>query len=857
MQWLKSVIRAGLEWLESGLDRVCGPTLNPLTQLGALGWFLFWLIAVSGIYLFIFFDTGVTQAYSSIESIIHDQWWAGGILRSVHRYASDGLVVVTFLHMLREFAMDRMRGRRWFAWVTGLVLIGFIYVCGITGYWMVWDQLAQYVALSTSRWLDALPIFAEPISRNFLSNAELSGRFFTLMVYLHIAAPLLMLLFMWVHIQRYNYALVNPALKLMIGTGAGFLLLSLVSPALSQAPANLDRIAATVGLDWFYLAFYPLMDRIGAVGLWWLVLAVFVVLVALPWLPRLREPPPAVVHLDHCNGCSRCFDDCPFGAITMNPRSDGAAFSAEAVVDADLCVRCGICVGACPTATPFRRATALVPGIELPEFNLEALRDQVETVAGTLTGEARILVFKCPHGAAVTPPAGASVGVIEVPCTGMVPPPFIDFVVARRLADGAMLAGCREGDCYERLGVRWTEQRIAGERDPYLRDRVPRDRVAVSWAGPGQRADRARALASFAGALIRPQGAAQPGAPAQQRAAWRQALARPSRPVRYAALGAMVSRRDRAARLFLRHAHRPAAGRHGRHRHAELQPCRTQPAGVPALQPGGDGQARAQHAAGGGDCPRGRWPVYMQLELDGRVVYAGTRQPCRSVRSRLGLPRPRRTSGACSGRTTRSTELQVGADRLSRTRVVDRRQRQRREAVRAVRPRRRQAAVFGPTAASTTSSRSGVHRAGQASGADRDGGGGGPHLRVVSRQRLVGPRHAEVGVPAARALPLKSFATSVSPWVVTLEALAPYRVPAFARPEGDPRPLPYLADEENEAHGGFDLRLEALLSVEGDARAGHAAVRGCAAATSATSTGPWRRWWRTTPRTAATSSRAT
>jgi fumarylacetoacetase len=58
----------------------------------------------------------------------------------------------------------------------------------------------------------------------------------------------------------------------------------------------------------------------------------------------------------------------------------------------------------------------------------------------------------------------------------------------------------------------------------------------------------------------------------------------------------------------------------------------------------------------------------------------------------------------------------------------------------------------------------------------------------------------------------KSFATSVSPWVVTLEALAPYRVPAFPRPEGDPRPLPYLSDEGNEAHGGIDLRLEALLS---------------------------------------------
>ena len=47
MQWLKSAIRTCLEWLESGLDRVCGPDLNPLTQLGALGWFQFWLIAAS------------------------------------------------------------------------------------------------------------------------------------------------------------------------------------------------------------------------------------------------------------------------------------------------------------------------------------------------------------------------------------------------------------------------------------------------------------------------------------------------------------------------------------------------------------------------------------------------------------------------------------------------------------------------------------------------------------------------------------------------------------------------------------------------------------------------------------------
>ena len=58
----------------------------------------------------------------------------------------------------------------------------------------------------------------------------------------------------------------------------------------------------------------------------------------------------------------------------------------------------------------------------------------------------------------------------------------------------------------------------------------------------------------------------------------------------------------------------------------------------------------------------------------------------------------------------------------------------------------------------------------------------------------------------------KNFATSVSPWVVTLEALEPYRVPAFERPAGDPSPLPYLDSPENRRRGGIDVTVEVLLT---------------------------------------------
>jgi fumarylacetoacetase len=57
----------------------------------------------------------------------------------------------------------------------------------------------------------------------------------------------------------------------------------------------------------------------------------------------------------------------------------------------------------------------------------------------------------------------------------------------------------------------------------------------------------------------------------------------------------------------------------------------------------------------------------------------------------------------------------------------------------------------------------------------------------------------------------KNFATSISPWIVTFDALEPYRVPLAKRPPGDPSPLPYLTSDRNMSHGGVNLTLEVWL----------------------------------------------
>jgi fumarylacetoacetase len=60
----------------------------------------------------------------------------------------------------------------------------------------------------------------------------------------------------------------------------------------------------------------------------------------------------------------------------------------------------------------------------------------------------------------------------------------------------------------------------------------------------------------------------------------------------------------------------------------------------------------------------------------------------------------------------------------------------------------------------------------------------------------------------------KSFATTISPWIVTAEALAPFRVPAAPRPAGDPKPLPYLIDAFDASRGAFDITVEVWLRSE-------------------------------------------
>ncbi len=480
---IRPAMQRSLQRVEASFDFAFGPRANPWRHLGALSFLLFWIVAATGIYVYAAFDTSVTGAYTSVERITANAWPLSGLVRSLHRYASDAFVVVVLLHLGREWVSGHARGFRWFSWLTGVPLLWLLYASGIGGYWLVWDGQAQFSLIATAEWLDWLPLFGEPLVRNFIAGESVSDRFFSLLIFLHIGIPLVLLLGMWVHIQRISRPRTNPPRALALGLFAALVVLALAKPATSASPADLSLVPATLDLDWFYVAVNALFYATSGGVLWAVCGSATFILALLPWLPRQPRAPAARVDLANCNGCGRCFADCPYAAVTLEPRTDGKPRPFQAVVDPDLCAACGICAGACPSSTPFRSAGELISGIDMPQRPMRSLRAELERAIGALRGRVKLVVFGCDCGAAAAALAAPGTVVVSLICTAMLPPSFIEYAL-RSGADGVLITGCRDGDCQYRLGNRWTEERLAGRREPHLRALVPTERVRVAWAGP-------------------------------------------------------------------------------------------------------------------------------------------------------------------------------------------------------------------------------------------------------------------------------------------------------------------------------------------------------------------------------------
>jgi quinol-cytochrome oxidoreductase complex cytochrome b subunit/coenzyme F420-reducing hydrogenase delta subunit len=485
--------------VEHAFDLPFGGRLNPLKHLGALAFLLFWLLALTGVILYIVLDTSASGAYPSIEAFSGRRWGVGSALRGLHRYAADAFVLVSVAHLLREWLLGRFKGFRRFSWLTGVPLLPMAYVCAIGGFWLNWDRLGQFSDTATAEWLDALPFLASPLARNFLGGG-VSDRLFSLFVFVHLGVPLLLVFASWFHIQGISRAEVFPPRALTIGSLLALLALAMALPVRSQGPADLAMMPGALTFDWLLLFIHPLTDSTSAAFVWVVFLAAIGGLFALPFVRTAKAQPVAHVDPAHCNGCRRCLEDCPYGAITMVPHPNGRPGVQLAQVAAERCASCAICVGACPSSTPFRSAQQLLTGIDMPQWPIDALRRRLRQGLASMKTQRRFVVFGCDRGAQAAALTSPDVLALSLPCTGMLPPSFVEYAL-RDGADGVLVSGCREGGCEFRLGQRWTGQRLRGEREPHLRGSVDQRFWATVWADAGDEASLDARLDQMRGAL--------------------------------------------------------------------------------------------------------------------------------------------------------------------------------------------------------------------------------------------------------------------------------------------------------------------------------------------------------------------
>jgi CDP-4-dehydro-6-deoxyglucose reductase len=290
-------IHLPFQWLflriEALFNLAFGERLNPLYYLGPIAYYLMWVVVASGLYLYAFFKTGVAEAHASVEYLTVQQWYLGGVMRSLHRYGSDGVALTMLLHMARHWSFDRYRGFRWFSWLSGVALIWLVYAAGINGYMLPWDRLSQFVVVATAEWFDRLPMFGGALVRNFIFPEAVNDRLFSLLSFIHIGVPLVVLAVLWVHTQRVPQAKLFPPRPIALTLSAALVALSLVEPAVSQGEANLAAAVTTIGLDWFYLPVYALLYRWTPGEVWLLMGGATLLFALLPWLPPRRRRGPA------------------------------------------------------------------------------------------------------------------------------------------------------------------------------------------------------------------------------------------------------------------------------------------------------------------------------------------------------------------------------------------------------------------------------------------------------------------------------------------------------------------------------------------------------------------------------------
>ncbi len=476
-QWFVRVDNV-LARLDGWLARILPADSDPLGQAGRMANLSLLLAVASGVLLLIWYSSSLHLAYTSLEQLKGST--LGGWVRAVHRYSSDLVMLFLVVHAGRMFFARKFTGARWLPWVSGIGLVGVIWFIGWTGFWLVWDQPAQKIATTSMRFLDALPIFGEPLSRLFLADRLVPSLLFFVVFFLHMLLPLLIAVGLVVHLIRLNRVRLLPNRRLFVAFSAALAIAAWLVPAPLDAQAAMAEKVPSLTVDAWYLTPLALALRFQAGGLWIALGGLALLGAGVPWLLGRRFTPKSVdegarpsapfqtvVETSRCHACTQCVQDCPFDAVQMIPRTDGKRFSHQAWVDPSRCVGCAVCVGSCDSEAmhlPWYDAMAVEPAIQASATSALSTGEPVRVALVAADALGGMDFFALATWRKRLP----GYQVHAVPTASWVRPKFVERLLSAGVARVLIVRDAR-AEAAARDGNLWIADRLAGVRAPAFR----------------------------------------------------------------------------------------------------------------------------------------------------------------------------------------------------------------------------------------------------------------------------------------------------------------------------------------------------------------------------------------------------
>lgn len=185
-------------------SKVAKPTLKFTYTfgLGGLAMLLVALLAITGIMLMFVYTPSPDTAYQDMQALQTEIWY-GQLIRNLHHWSGNLLVVTAFLHLLRVFFTGGFRTPREFNWVMGIILLLLAVAANFTGYLLPWDQLAYWAVTVGSSLLSYVPFIGEGLRNFLLGGPEVGAATLTNFYGMHVAIiPLILMGILSLHIWR-------------------------------------------------------------------------------------------------------------------------------------------------------------------------------------------------------------------------------------------------------------------------------------------------------------------------------------------------------------------------------------------------------------------------------------------------------------------------------------------------------------------------------------------------------------------------------------------------------------------------------------------------------------------------------